>query len=56
MPRFRNEGGPVTVVELGRDIQKGEEFTGSAVLADVHGFVLVEDKKKKADPPKDDEE
>jgi hypothetical protein len=54
MAKFRNEGGPQLVVELGREIQKGEEFKGSDALAAVHGFVRI-DEPKKADKPKDEE-
>lgn len=54
MPKFRNEGGTVRVVELDRDVHKGEEFKGSDALAAVHGFVRI-DEPKKADKAKDEE-
>jgi hypothetical protein len=52
MPKIRNEGGTVFVVELGRDVEKGETFKGSDALLAVHGFVLAEEPKK---PAKDEE-
>lgn len=54
MPRFRNEGPQVWVVELQRHVKNGEECTGSDKLAAAHGFVLVE-KPAKADKPKDED-
>jgi hypothetical protein len=56
MPTFVNHGGPQLVVELGREVQKGETFKGSDALAAVHGFALVEKPAKgKDDKPADEE-
>jgi hypothetical protein len=53
MPKYVNEGPPQFVVELQREVEQGETFKGSDALAAVHGFVPVEDPKKK--PAKDEE-
>lgn len=55
MASYVNEGGTVWVVELQRDVHKGDKFKGSDALAAVHGFVRLDEPKQKADKPKDEE-
>ena len=56
MPKFRNEGGPLLVVELGRVVEKGEEFSGSDALGDAHGVVRVDEPKSKPAKGEKDED